>query len=321
MKVLVTGGAGFIGSHLVDALARAHHDVVVVDHHRRAKKRYPNPAAKVYKIGFEDPRLARVFELEKPDAVCHLAAQISVPASVREPIFDAQVNIMGSLKLMDTAIKSGCRNFVFASSGGAIYGDQDHLPTPEIDNARPLSPYGIAKQSFEHYLDFYRQIHGIKAGVLRLANVYGPRQFLGGEAGVVSIFLDCLRSGEPVTIFAGGEETRDYLFVADAVAAFLQVLENQFDGTLNIATGQETSVMDLWQTIKRIHGQEHAHEFQPARSSGEVKRSCLDPSSAQQKLTWQPKVELKDGLQKTYDWFMGEDHCGSGNADCCGSGY
>ncbi|MFH1711751.1 MAG: NAD-dependent epimerase/dehydratase family protein [Patescibacteria group bacterium] len=305
MKILVTGGSGFIGSHLVDTLVAGGHEVVIVDHHQREKKRFPNSAAKLYKLSFDDPALSEVFISEQPDAVCHLAAQISVTYSVAQPIEDANRNIINSVRLMEMARQGGCEHFVFASSGGAIYGDHKLRPTPEVFDAEPLSPYGIAKQTFEYYVDFYRDKYGMKNGVLRFSNVYGPRQFSGGEASVISIFINKLLAGQPATIFGDGSSTRDYLFVTDAVHALAQALEQSFNETVNVSSGTEISVVELWDRLKRIHGVEHELDFQPERA-GEVKCSCLSPQTAKEKLGWRAQFSLDEGLKQTYDWFKAE---------------
>ncbi|MCH8049130.1 GDP-mannose 4,6-dehydratase [Patescibacteria group bacterium] len=302
MKVLVSGGSGFIGSHLVDTLVAAGHEVIVVDHHKRKKRRFPNPAATLHKMSFHHPALSEIFRLERPDAVCHLAAQISVTHSVADPIMDAQTNIVNSVALLDLARKSGCKTFIFASSGGAIYGDHEIRPTPEVFDSAPLSPYGVGKQSFEHYLDFYRKHHAMRSAVLRFSNVYGPRQFSGGEASVISIFINKLISGDPAVIFGDGSATRDYLYVADAVDALAKTLESSFNGVVNVSSGEEISVVELWKKLKAIHGQDHPVEFHQQRT-GEVQRSCLSTTLAKEKLGWQPKTSLEEGLRKTYEWF------------------
>ena len=304
MKILVTGGAGFIGSHLADALIAAGHEVVIVDHHKKDKPRFPNEKATVYKISFHSPELEEVFRTEKPDAVCHLAAQISVTHSVANPIADAQTNIVSSVHVLDLARKYGVKKFVFASSGGAIYGDHPERPTPEKHDAQPISPYGVAKQAFEHYLDLYREQHGFATVALRFSNVYGPRQMALGEASVIAIFLERLRTGRPATIFGDGSATRDYLFVGDAVRAFVKALTSDFVGTVNIATAKETSVLELWNTLRTIHGKEHPLDFFPFRP-GEVERSVLSPAWAKEVLDWEPQTSLEAGLKETYEWYMG----------------
>lgn len=302
MKVVVTGGAGFVGSHLVDALIDSGHQVIVIDHYKRKKQRFENTNASVYKVSFHDPVVEDILRSESPDAICHLAAQISVTASVDDPVHDAFVNIERSIALLEMARAAGVGQFLFASSGGAIYGDHPVRPTPEVFDSQPLSPYGISKQSLEHYLDFYRRQHGMKAGVLRFSNIYGPRQFSGGEASVISIFINRLLDGDPVTIFGDGSSTRDFVYVKDAVDAFVCALASGLDGVVNVSSGEDISVVDLWGLLKEIHGAEHPHELHPERP-GEVACSCLSPDRAAEIIDWRPETGLRDGLQETYDWF------------------
>lgn len=302
MKVLITGGAGFIGSHLVDRLIDEGHEVVVVDHYQKTKQRFPNTQATVYKIGFGADEVLQVFTEEKPDAVCHLAAQISVTKSVAEPAYDAKVNILDSIALLDAARKSGVQKFVFASSGGAIYGDHPVRPTPELMDAQPLSPYGLSKQAFERYLAIYCKRHGMQPIVLRLANAYGPRQLPGGEAAVIPLFLRELMTNGQARIFGDGSSSRDFVYIDDITNAFVQALQSSYTGTANIASGKETSVLDLLNALKEIHGELHEHAHEPDRA-GEIKHSVLDPSHAKEAFGWEAKTSLRDGLKKTYDWF------------------
>ncbi|MBT4857178.1 NAD-dependent epimerase/dehydratase family protein [Candidatus Uhrbacteria bacterium] len=304
MKVLVTGGAGFIGSHLVDRLIDDGHEVIVIDHHKREKRRFPNAAATTHKVGFADEAaMEAVFKKEKPDAVCHLAAQISVTKSIEDPVADAQTNIVDAIALLDMARRHGCNKIVFSSSGGAIYGDHGIHPTPEIMNAQPISPYGIGKQAMEHYLELYSKAHGMQGVSLRFANIYGPRQQLsGGEGGVVPIFLDKILSGDPVTIFGDGSMTRDYLFVHDAVDAFVRALESDVSAAVNVSTGREVSVLELWNMVQDVHGKKQEPNFAPFRT-GEVQHSVLAPNSAKDILGWEPMTTFEEGLAKTYKWF------------------
>ena len=303
MTILVTGGAGFVGSHLVDRLISLGHRVIVVDHHQSNKQRFTHPEAVVYKMAIGDPSLAQVFEEEQPDVVFHLAAQISVTRSIDDPAYDAQRNIVDGLNILELAAATGVKRFIFASSGGAIYGDHPQRPTPEDMNAFPLSPYGIAKQSFEHYLRHYSEHRGVSGLALRFANIYGPRQQeVGGYAGVMPVFISRLLSDKPVTIFGDGSSTRDYVFVDDAVDAFVAAMNSDETGVMNISTGQEVSVLDLWHALRDIHGEEHEAEHAPARP-GEVQRSHLSADKAKERLGWKAKTAIKDGLQKTYEWF------------------
>lgn len=305
MKILVTGGAGFIGSHLVDALVANGHDVIVVDHHQREKLRYPNALAKEVRCDFRDPQVAALLLAERPDAICHLAAQISVTQSIADPLRDAQRNIIDALQLLDRARRAGVKKFVFSSSGGAIYGDYPVRPTPLVSDSLPSTPYGISKLMFECYLEQCYQQHGLSYVALRFANVYGPRQQVtsGGEGSVISTFLSRFRSGEAVVVYGDGTASRDYVFVADAVNAFVRALTTPYVGPVNIGTGKETSVRQLYDLLMKIHGQPHRLRHEPSRP-GETIRSVLSNDSAKTYLQWEPQTSLETGLQETYSWFM-----------------
>lgn len=306
MKVLVTGGAGFIGSHLVDALVARGHEVIVVDHHKREKLRYPNPAATLHKVDFRDAMVEEVLQRERPDAICHLAAQISVTRSIANPVHDAQKNLIDSLHLLDAARRAGVRRFIFSSSGGAIYGDHPQRPTPLLHDTLPNTPYGIGKQMFEQYLAQSHKQHGTEYVSLRFANIYGPRQQAtrGGEEGnVISIFLSKLISGEPIVIYGDGAASRDYVYVDDAVDAFLRALDSTYVGPVNVSTGRETSVRMLYDLLTAAHGGGHPLVHEPYRH-GETLRSVLAYDSAKEHLGWEPKTVFADGLEKTYTWFM-----------------
>ncbi len=308
MKVLVTGGAGFIGSHLVDGLIEARNDVFVIDRQRQDRPRFLNPGARYYKMSLADPEVSGVIASEEPDAVCHLAAQISVTRSVTDPVLDAEHNITDAVRLLENAKRAGCRHFLFASSGGAIYGDHPKRPTPEVFDARPISPYGVSKQAFEHYL---QGVGDMRTVTLRMSNVYGPRQSSKGEASVIAIFIDRILAAEPVEIFGDGGATRDYLYVSDAVRAFILALESDASGTFNVSSGTETNLLDLWKTLKGAHGNEHPMRHADERP-GEVRRSVLDPSSARGAFGWEPEIAFPLGLRKTYDWcnkMYGEGRC------------
>lgn len=306
MKVLVTGGAGFIGSHLVDALVARGHEVIVVDHHQREKLRYPNPSAVTHTMDFSDPAVADVLRAERPDAICHLAAQISVTRSLANPVKDAQMNIVDSLRFLDLARRAGVRRVVFASSGGAIYGDHPARPTPLLSNTLPNTPYGVGKQIFEHYLAQHHAQHGVPFVSLRFANVYGPRQQAtrGGEEGsVIALFLRKLISGEPIVIYGNGSASRDYVYVSDAVDACIRALDGVYVGPVNVSTGRETTVQQLYDTLMHIHGGMHPVVYEPYRA-GETMRSVLAYDSAREHLGWEPTVAFADGLRRTYDWYM-----------------
>jgi len=302
MKVLVTGGAGFIGSHLVDRLIQEGHEVVVVDNLSTGKRRNLNRAARFFKLDIQSWRLERVFRNERPNLVMHLAAQMDVRKSVEDPIFDAQVNVLGTLNVLQQAIKHGVRKVVFSSSGGAIYGEQEVYPAPESHVTRPLSPYGISKLCGEQYLSYYQRVSGLQIVSLRYANVYGPRQDPDGEAGVVAIFIQKLLNNEQAIVNGNGRQTRDFVYVEDIVEANLAVMGQEIQGTYNVGTGEETSINDLLRilvthtnsTYKEVHG--------PAKS-GEQVRSVIDSAKLRQELSWEPRTELSEGLKLTVDYF------------------
>ena len=302
MKVLVTGGAGFIGSHLVDRLVQEGHEVIIVDNLVTGKRRNINRAARFYKLDVQSWRLERVFRNERPNVVMHLAAQMDVRKSVEDPMFDAQVNILGTLNVLQQAVKHGVRKVVFSSSGGAIYGEQETYPAPESHVTKPMSPYGLSKLCGEQYLSYYQRSSGLQVVSLRYANVYGPRQDPEGEAGVVAIFIQKLLNNEQAVINGNGRQTRDFVFVEDVVEANLAVMGQDTQGTYNVGTGVETSINDLFRiliqhtgsTCKEVHG--------PAKK-GEQARSVIDSTRLRHELSWDPKADLSDGLKKTVEYF------------------
>ncbi len=305
-KILVTGGAGFIGSHLVDALIEKGHKVVVVDNLSTGKKENINKKAKFYKIDICSPKIGEIFKKEKPEICFHFAAQINVRKSVEDPIFDAKVNILGSLNVIQNFInsqKSKIKNlkFIFASTGGAIYGDATKIPTPENYPANPISPYGIAKLTVENYLKFYKENFGLKFISLRFSNVYGPRQDPKGEAGVVAIFIEKLLKGEVPTIFGDGNQTRDFIFIEDVISACLKAMEYKGkEEIFNIGTGIETSINELYKIISELLKTKIKPKYAPQKP-GDLKRSCLDISLTKKELKWVSKFSLKEGLQKTIE--------------------
>ena len=295
-SVLVTGGAGFIGSHLVDSLVAAGRRVTVLDD--LSTGRWENLAGaldrgvRLHTVDVTDaPAVARAFVATRPDTVFHLAAQIDVRDAVRDPARDAAVNLIGTVTLLEAARRHGAARFVLASTGGAIYGEADVVPTPESAPARPASPYAASKAAAETYLELYRSLHGLSTISLRMANVYGPRQ-AGGESGVIAIFCGAAAVGSGVTIYGDGGQTRDFVFVEDVVEAFLAAGESAGGGAFNIATGRETTILDLARTLDlRVR-----HE--PARV-GEVHRSCLDPGAAARRLGWHARTPLAAGVDQT----------------------
>ncbi len=305
MRILVTGGAGFIGSHLIDALVASNADQVsMFDDFSTGKRCRVNPKATVYQIDLRDAAaVGSAVGKIKPEAIVHLAAQMDVRKSVADPAFDAQVNLIGFINLMESARAHDLRRVIFSSSGGAIYGEQDHFPCTEDHPLRPVSPYGVAKLATEGYLFFYKVQYGIDYLALRFGNVYGPRQDPQGEAGVVAIFCGRILDGKPVTIYGTGEQTRDYVFVGDVVRAILAALKSTASGVaLNIGTGVETNVNDLFSTLAAIADFPTHPEYGPARP-GEQMRSVISPARAAEVLGWRPEKKLEDGLEETFKFF------------------
>jgi len=302
MKVLVTGGAGFIGSNLGDRLIEEGHKLVVLDDLSSGRRDQVPPAANFYQMELDSRWLDRVVEREKPDAVCHLAAQISVRKSVEDPIFDARVNILGSIGLIQACRSHGVKRFVFTSTGGAIYGDADEIPTPETYNAAPISPYGTSKLSVEHYLHCFRSLGGFSSAALRLANVYGPRQDPHGEAGVVAIFCRALLEGSTPTINGDGMQTRDYVYVGDVVEAFMRALGSDAQGSFNVGTEVETDVNQLYEQVARATGSSLPAGHGPGRP-GEQQRSSVSIAQIREVMGWKPTVALPEGIEQTVDYF------------------
>ncbi len=312
MKILVTGGAGFIGSNIVDALVAEGHRVVVIDNLSRGKKVNLNPKAKFYKLDIRNRKISEIFKKEKPQVVFHYAAQIDTRTSVRDPMFDAGVNVLGTINILQNAAAVKVKKIIFASSGGAISSEETVLPTPENKFALPVSPYGAAKISAEMYLHYFWKMYGIPYVALRMANVYGPRQNPHGEAGVIAIFINKMFSGEQPVIFGSGRQTRDYVYIGDVVRANLLALKSKKVGSYNVGTGKETDVIYLFKKLKQltgaaareIHGSPIGQKNKAtALAPGEQKRSSLDAGKISRELGWRPGVKLDDGLGKTVDWF------------------
>jgi UDP-glucose 4-epimerase len=306
MRILVTGGAGFIGSHTVDAIiAAGGNQVAVIDDLSAGKREQVNPAAAFYHADIRNRDEVRlIFEREKPEVMVHLAAQMDVRRSVADPVFDAEVNITGFLNLMEAGRHHGLRRVVFSSTGGAIYGEQDAFPCDEDHPKRPVSPYGVAKLATEAYLFFYKLQYGIDYAAMRYANVYGPRQDPHGEAGVVAIFCGRLLEGKPCMIFGDGGQTRDYVYVGDVVRANVAAIATDAAGAINVGTGIETSVNRLYESIAAAAGVNIRPEYAPARP-GEQSRSVISPARAARELGWKPEVSLGDGLKRTFEFFRG----------------
>lgn len=305
MRALVTGGAGFIGSHLVDALVGAGHEVVVVDDLSRGRRDQVNDQARLVLLDICSPDLAGVVADASPEVVFHEAAQIDVRSSVRDPLSDAGTNVIGTVNLLAACVAAGVRRVVFASTGGAIYGDTDVIPTPETHPCAPESPYGTAKLSAEAYGGTFERIRGLEFVALRYSNVYGPRQDPHGEAGVVAIFALHLLHGEPSVINGEGTQTRDYVFVGDVVGANMRALTVTPPGVFNIGTGVETDVNELYARLRGIAGVAQDARHGP-RKPGEQRRSCLDIGLARERLGWAPAIDLDTGLGRTLDFFR--DH-------------
>ncbi len=309
MRVMVTGGAGFIGSTVVDGLVAAGHQVVVVDDLSSGSRANLNPRARWYQIDVRGDDLAAVVRAESPDVISHQAAQVSVRRSVDDPRTDASINVLGTLAVLEAARHHRVPRVVFASTGGAIYGEVGSDRADESSACRPMSPYAISKLSVEHYLDYYRATFGLDTVVLRYANVYGPRQDPHGEAGVVAIFIRRVLAGLTPTIFGDGEQTRDFVYVDDVVRANVAAIDARVDPrrpVFNIATGVEVSVNRLWRELADIAAPRVAPQHEPPRP-GDLRRSVLDPSRAKRELAWTPEVTLVDGLRRTWDWFCANE--------------
>ncbi|MCC6192732.1 MAG: NAD-dependent epimerase/dehydratase family protein [Anaerolineales bacterium] len=302
MKVLVTGGAGFIGSHVVDAFLAAGHEVVVVDDLSTGRERNLNPQARFYKLDIRDPGLAEVFERERPEIVDHHAAQMDVRRSVAEPLFDADVNVRGSVNLLECARQSGVRKVVYISTGGAVYGEPVYLPCDEKHPIDPICQYGVSKHVVEHYLHVYRHLYGLNYAVLRYPNVYGPRQDPHGEAGVVAIFTGLMLAGKPVTINGTGEQERDFVYVADCAKANLLAAAGDQTGIYNLGEERGTTVNQLFRELAKITGYTAAPQYGPPKP-GETFKIYLNSQKAKAELDWSQSVDLETGLSQTVEYF------------------
>jgi UDP-glucose 4-epimerase len=301
-KILVTGGAGFIGSTVADRFVGAGWDVAVLDDLSSGKRENVPVQARFYPCDVRSAAAAEAVLAERPDVLCHHAAQIDVRRSMADPRYDVDVNVGGLVNLLSAAARAGVRHVLFASSGGAAYGDTDRIPTPEDEPTHPVSVYGASKVASELFLGVWRAAHGITFTALRYGNVYGPRQDPHGEAGVVAIFAGRLLGGEACTINGDGGQTRDYVFVADVARANLLAAERRHDGPVNVGTGVETDVNRLYQILADAAGVRAAATHGPGKA-GEQRRSCLDASAAARVLGWRPEVGIEDGLRRTLEWF------------------
>jgi UDP-glucose 4-epimerase len=309
MRTLVTGGAGFIGSTLVDRLLAEGHEVDVVDDLSTGNlanladaRSDRNRRFSFHRLDIRSPAVTELIEMRAPEVVFHLAAQADVRVSVAKPAFDAEVNIIGSLNVFQGAVAAKTRKVVFAGSGGTLYGTPEEIPVKEGHPQRPESPYGVSKKSAGDYLYYYREIHGLEYTVCALANVYGPRQDPHGEAGVVSIFAGKLLEKERPVIFGDGQQTRDFVYVDDVVDAFVRAADKGGGLILNVGTGAETSVQQLFDTMARLTGYKDPAQYLPARA-GELQRSALDPARAGIHLGWKPWTTLDEGVGRTLDFF------------------
>ena len=300
-SALVTGGAGFIGSHLVDRLVDENYRVVIVDDLSSGKLKNLNYQATFHHMSITNPTLQDMLNREKPDLVFHLAAQSSVPRSVKDPILDNEVNVLGTLRLLEASRRAGVEKVIYSSTGGALYGEPEVVPCPDDAPISPISPYGMSKYMAEQYLDFYSRQYRQNFTTLRYGNVYGPRQDPYGEAGVIAIFIFAMLSGQRPRIFGDGNQTRDFVCVDDIVDANIAAIHRGHRTALNIATGQLTSVNELYEKLKEITGYRWDAEHGPARA-GDVYRISLDCSRAEEQLGWTPKTDLKEGLARTVEY-------------------
>jgi len=302
VKVLVTGGAGFIGSHVCDEFAAHGHTVAALDNLSTGSRQNLSSRIPLIELDIRASETADYIAKEKPDVICHLAAQMDVRKSVQDPRFDAESNILGTLNLLEAARRVGVKKFIFSSTGGAVYGEQDVFPAPETHPTRPVSPYGASKAAGELYLGYYRMQYGLNFTALRYANVYGPRQNPHGEAGVVAIFAQRLVNGERCIIFGDGGQTRDFVFGKDVAKANYLAFERDCVGPVNIGTGIETDINRIYQLLAAAAGVILPAIHQAAKP-GEQRRSCIDPSLAHRVLGWSPTVTLEDGLRQTLAFF------------------
>jgi UDP-glucose 4-epimerase len=302
MKILVTGGAGFIGSHIVNAYINAGHDVIVIDNLSSGEIKLVNPKAKFYHLDIHSPEVKTILEKEKITVINHHAAQISVSASLSNPLFDANSNIIGTLQLLQNAVSFDIEKFIFASTGGAMYGKQKSFPTNEEQPCHPLSPYAISKWSAETYISYFGTQHGLNTTVLRYSNVYGPHQNPHGEAGVVAIFCERLLKDQHPIINGNGEQTRDFVYVQDIVQANIIALNPQCSGLFNVGTGKETSINYLTRCLIKASAIATSIEHGPAKK-GEQKRSSIDSGKLLKRFGWKPGVSLEEGLLETFNYF------------------
>ncbi|MFA6896715.1 MAG: NAD-dependent epimerase/dehydratase family protein [Patescibacteria group bacterium] len=301
-KSLITGGAGFVGSHLADRLLADGDEVAVIDNLSSGNRENLDSRVGFYEMDIQDPKIVEIFAKEKPDFVFHLAAQIDVRKSVENPIEDAKINLLGTFNVLDSATKNGAKKVIFASSGGAVYGDTDIFPTPEIRCEQPLSPYGIHKLAAEKTLFFYKKVKGLDYTILRMSNIYGPRQSVKGEAGVIAIFINKMLKGEQPYITGDGNQTRDYVFVKDVTQALALAKNATKSDKFNIGTGVETSVNEIFERLAMDMNLDITKMYQDAKP-GEQMRSCLEAARAKSELGWLPEYNIDRGVRETVQWF------------------
>lgn len=305
MKVLVTGGAGFVGSHVCDRLAQDGHELIILDDLSTGRVEQVHPGARFYQMDLESPWLDELFAIEQPDAVVHLAAQASVRRSVADPVFDARVNVLGTIALLQAASHHAVRRFLYASTGGAIYGDASVVPTPEDYPAVPVSPYGASKLAAELMMATFRAMSSLSYAALRYGNVYGPRQDPYGEAGVVAIFSRHLLAGTNAVITGDGKQTRDFVYVADVAEANALALNASAIGAFNVGNGTETSINEIFHILRDLTGSSQQERHGPLRP-GEQRRSVLDATKIGRELGWRPNTSLREGLDRTVAYFKAE---------------
>jgi UDP-glucose 4-epimerase len=303
MKILVTGAAGFVGSHVAEAYVEAGHDVVVIDDLSRGKKENINPKCRFYSCDIRDRKtIESIFSAEKPVVVNHHAAQMDVRRGVREPIFDAQVNILGGINLIESAVANGVKRFIYVGTAGAGYGEPNRMPVPEDYPINPITPYGISKHTIEHYLFTFHFLYGLDYVVLRYGNVYGPRQSSEGEAGVFAIFFEQMLQGIQPVIYGDGSKVRDYVYISDVVAANVAALKRGTGEIFNISSGVQTTDQEVFDLARDLLGKSVQAKYIPRRP-GEIDRICLDVSKAERLLGWKPKVPLGEGARLTAAYF------------------
>ncbi len=303
MRILVTGGAGFIASHISDAYVGLGHDVAILDDLSRGKRENINAKCRFYLHDIRDREaISRVIAAERPDIINHHAAQMDVRRGVREPLFDAQVNILGGINLIEAAVANGVKRFIYAGTAGAGYGEPTQMPVQEDCPINPITPYGISKHSVEHYLFTFRFLYGLNYVVVRYGNVYGPRQSSQGEAGVFAIFCEQLLAGIQPVIYGDGKKIRDYVYISDVVAANVAALDRGSNEIFNISSGIQTTDQEVLDLVNRLMGQSTPPKY-VARRPGEIERICLDVTKAERLLAWKPHVSLAEGARHTVDFF------------------